>query len=295
MEKNSQQGGNKQGEEISYDFADFEKRLDESRQQFSKEISQAVICREPQAAEATPKTAVPDTNSQSAKKEPAPAPAESGLLASLAVEAKQRMDARQSVGQDKLDSDCRVHDALQRTLKFLVPFVKHVNNVEPEINRIYRLDARTVFANLKWEGALVDARKHGLSDASQLAHVAFSVNLRAPEPVMIKRPWDQFDALKMELQHLRLRTLEDLEVIHKKPKQEWLEAQLDSALPLQITFRGNYEHGKIDVLTRNLADFGQAAFRLEAGDISTALLDELGLFLLGRSSMPPVLLRAAGH
>jgi hypothetical protein len=170
-----------------------------------------------------------------------------------------------------------------------------VNNVEPAINRIYRLDARTVFANLKWEGAIVDARKHSISDSSQLAYVAFSVNLRAPEPVMLKRPWDQFDALKKELHHLRLRTLEDLEVIHKKPKQEWLEAQLDSALPVQITFKGNYENGKIDVLTRNLADFGQVAFRLEVDDISTALMDELGLFLIGRTAKPPVLLRASGH
>ena len=131
-----------------------------------------------------------------------------------------------------------------------------------------------------------------MSDAALLNYVAFNVNLLAPGPVLLKRPWTQFNAVVKELSHLKIRPLDDLEEIHKRPKQEWLEARLDPVLPVQITFQGNYESGKVDVLTRNLADFGQAVFSLEPADVSIALLDDLGLFLLARSDKLPVLLRA---
>ena len=53
----------------------------------------------------------------------------------------------------------------------------------------------------------------------------------------------------------------------------------------------NYALGKIDVLTRNLEDFGQTAFRLQPAEISPALLDELGMFLIARSDNLPALIR----
>jgi hypothetical protein len=168
-----------------------------------------------------------------------------------------------------------------------------VNSVEPAIDRSYRLDARTVYSQLKWQGAAVDYRKQSLADGAHLAYVAFSVNLRAPEPVLLKRPWSQFEALQRELQHLRLRVLEDLEEIYKKPKQEWLEAHLDAALPVLINFQGNYETGRVEVSTRNLEDFGALALTLAPEEITPALLDELGLFLIGRSARLPALLRQA--
>lgn len=295
MPKNSQQAGNGPGESFSYDFADFEKRLQESRQELDKKISQSVLYKEPQTDEPMVKVDIPDATHVAAKKQPANTPAESGLLASLALEAKESLDARQTIDRDKHARTRRVHDALDRILKFFIPFTLHVNNVEPAINRIYRLDARTVFDKLKWQGAVVDSRKQNLSDSAHLSYVVFSVNLLAPGPLMIKRPWDQFDALKKELHHLRLRTLDDLEEIHKRPQQVWLQARLDPALPVQITFQGDYENGRINVLARNLQDFGRATFRLESEDITSALMDELGLFLIGRSVKPPELLCASGH
>ena len=120
-----------------------------------------------------------------------------------------------------------------------------------------------------------------------------NINLSAPEPVLLKRPWDQFDALKKELQHLRLNVLDDLYDLYKKPKQEWLEARLDPVLQLQILFKGNYETGKIDIATRNIEELGPAAVKLEPEDISLELLDELGLYLIGRSDKLPAQFRPA--
>lgn len=271
---------------LAFDMADFDKRLEETQQETSRVLRQSVISKKIQEVEQTVIIAAPPN-------EPAKVPAESGLLARLAREAKENLDIRQSLHQDKLDSARRVHDALDRILKFLIPFIQYVNNIEHKINRTYRLDARTVFADLKWQDATVDSRKHGLQDASHLAYVVFNVNLSAPEPVLLKRPWDQFDALKKELHHLRLNVLDDLEELYRKPKQEWLQARLDPELQVQILFKGNYEHGKIEVMTRNIKELGPASFRLAPEDITSELLDDLGLYLIGRSDKLPALLHVS--
>jgi len=279
---------------VKFDMHDFEKRLADVNQKFHDEVKQSLFYKEtghvdfplnfniPEVAPATQKTVqkneVPDVDSQS------------GLLASLALEARQNQKNREAADQGNQARNQRVDVALDRIFKFFIPYVRHVNHVEPAINRIYRLDARSVYANLKWQGGLVDSRKQNLSDSALRSYVAFSVNFLAPEPVLFKRPWGQFDAVKRELRILKIRTLDDLDEIHKKPKQEWLETYLDPALPVQIIFHGNFDLGKIDILTLNLADFGQTAFRLEPENMSAELLDELGLFLIGRADKPPKLM-----
>jgi hypothetical protein len=198
-----------------------------------------------------------------------------------------------TLDQEKQAGDQQLHEALQMILAFIRPFALHVNQMAPAIGRMYRLDARTVYDKLKWQDAIVDSRKQSLSESAYLSYVAFSVSLLSPEPLMVIRPWNQFDALKKELHHLRLRTLDDLDEIHKSQKQEWLQARLDPALPLQIVFKGNYDTGKIEVLAINLQYFGRSAFKLDPADITTELLDGLGLYLIGRCDTPPALLCAA--
>jgi hypothetical protein len=279
---------------VQFDMRDFEKRLADVNQKFHDELKQSVCYKEPGHADFPLNFNIPEAAQATTKKvqkdEVLDVASESGLLASLALEARQNQQNREIADQNNQARNQRVDEALDRIFKFFIPYVRHVNNVEPAINRIYRLDARSVFANLKWQGGLVNSRKQNLSDSALRSYVAFGVNFLAPEPVLFKRPWGQFEAIKKELQNLKIRTWDDLDEIHKKPKQEWLETYLDPALPVQIIFQGNYDLGKIDILTHNLADFGQTAFRLEPENMSAALLDELGLFLIGRADKPPVLM-----
>lgn len=280
---------------LVFDMADFEKRLEETQRETSRALRQSAPQEKPKEREQAVMINIPDAafaiNLQEPQKKPAEAPEKSGLLARLAREAKENLDSRQSHDQNKQARALRVHNALDEIFKFLMPFIKHVNNIDHKINRTFRLDARTVFADLEWQGATVDCRKLGLAEDTHIAYVAFNINLNAPAPVLIKRPWSQFDALKKELQHLRLNVLDDLEDLYKKPKQEWLQARLDPALQVQIIFKGNYEQGKIDIATRNIEELGPAAFKLEPEDISTDFLDELGLFLIGRSDKLPAFLQ----
>jgi serine/threonine protein kinase len=287
--QDSLHGGSDQDVTIHINMEDFEKRLEDTQRMVSYATRQSVLSKELQEAGST--VAITPVVPAGLQQEVQQAPTESGLLARLALEAKEKLGTRQSLDQEKQARNRRVHNSLEFILKFLIPFVRHTNNVEPAINRTYSLDARTVFANLKWGGAIVYSRKQSLAEEACLAYVMFKVNLCAPKPVLIKLPLDQLDKLKKELNYLRIRALDDLEEIHKRPKQGWLQARLDPAIPAQIVFQGDYENGKVSIITHNVGDFGHAEFSLKPEDITPALMDDLGLFLIGRTNKLPALLQ----
>lgn len=297
MVKNSPQESDVDlGAAVAFDQNEFESRLDEARKEHKNELKRAVIYSEPENVKVSLNFDIPEIVKTPAGKfeEKIQAPLQkSSLLNALAFEAEASQQGRLSIDKQQHASNLLVHSALERVLNFFIPLVQHVNTVGPAIKRIYRLDARSVYANLKWQGAAVNSKKQSMSESALLSHVSFNVKLVAPEPVALKRPWGQFDALIKELHHLKIRALDDLFEMQKRPRQEWLETTLDPELPVQITFQANYELGKIEILTRNLSDFGQTSFRLEPADISAELLDELGLYLIDRTDKLPELLRVA--
>lgn len=279
---------------LSVDMPYFEERLRESKQEADGNRTLKTKQGKDHIEEPVIKLTMPGDNDAEVKNGSEINSPVSTFLDSLAQEAQATLSSKKSRDITKLEQDSHLHEALVRVSKFLVPFAKHVNNLEPTINRIYSLGAKSEFTNLKWSKALVDSRKLSLSENAHLAFVTFRLKLHSTEPVVIKRPANQFEALKKELQNLRLRTLEDLDVIQKSPKQEWLEVQLESMVPVQITFKGNYDLGKVKVLTRNLADFGLSSFTLDPDEVTPALMDDLGRYLIGRSDKLPALLLASG-
>jgi hypothetical protein len=287
-------------QDISIDISmvDFEKRLGESLLEATRESSYPPTPRNKDAA-MSDATLASISRALSVAEASAP-PAEfagSGLLAGLAREAREKSGNVTSTVQNnkaQIPLKPRMHAhaplvdaALDRIAKFLIAFVQHVNKVEPAINRTYRLDARTIYANLKWQRANVEYRKLSLSDTAYLDFVTFSVDLCAPGPVLLKRTWNHFETLEHELQHIGLRVIDNLAAISKMPRQEMLEVRLAPNFPVQIKFKGNYEKGYIDVISRNIEAFGSATFKLGPGSVTPGLMDELGLFLLGRSNQLP--------
>lgn len=218
-------------------------------------------------------------------------PPMSGLLAGLAQEAQQKQVVQYSAEVEKQAKAQRIHAALESLIKFFNAFNKHVNSVAPQISRVYSLDARVVYRNLKWQNARLDLRKQGLSDLALYDYVTFSVNLHSPDPIVLKRPWSQYEATKSEIKHLMLNTIDDLIEVGRNIKQEWLEVNMSPDILVQLKFQGNYEQGCIDVAARNIESFGATSFRLKPEDVTQKMLDELGLYLLGRSNKLPVALQ----
>jgi len=237
------------------------------------------------------------TNFAPAPAEPVAAPAPmqtntfgSGFLAELAQEAAKQQESNLDSTQAIKARSQQVHDALVSISEFFTSLIQFANNMEPDISRNYRLDARTAFSNLKWKDALLDSRKQDLSATALLAHLTFSVNYTAPEAVLVSRPWDQLEALKTELNSLKLKVLDEAELDGKRPKQEWLQVHLAPQLPVHLRFLANYDKGHIDILSRNLLSFGISSFRLQPEDVSSAMLDDLGRVLLSRADKLPAAL-----
>ncbi len=267
--------------DLGASMADIERRLEEAR------LGTASGFVTPAPPQAAPPVDVPQTAIPQASQPPS---FESGFLAELAQAAAQKQGANLSATQKLQARSQSLHDALNRISGFFTPFIQFANGLEPDIPRIYRLDARTVFSDLKWHNASFDARKQDLSAAALLAHVTFSVNYQAPEPVLLTRPWNQLDALKSELCSLKLRVIDETELDSKRPKQEWLKVRLAADFPVYLRFIANYDKGHIDVLSRNLLEFGISSFRIAPEEINTLLLEDLGRVLLGRTDkLPPPL------
>jgi len=268
--------------DLTASMADIERRLAEERRSSSNERL------EPQNPVNLTIEAYTPAPAAAGKPAPQPSTFQSSFLAELAQEAAQKQGNDLSATQALQARSQQLHEALERIVAFFTPLIQFANGMNPDISRTYRLDARTIFNQLKWRDANIDARKQDLSANALLAHVTFSVYYCAPEPVIVTRPWDQLEALKAELNNLKLRPVDDTELDSQRPKQEWLQVRLKPELPVHLRFLANYDKGHIDVLSRNLLTFGISSFRLQAQDITSSLLDDLGRVLLSRSEkLPP--------
>lgn len=266
--------------DLNASMADIEKQLEEARRSTAHEFI------EPQRPAFQTESHTPPVTPPSPPPMHPPA-FESSFLAELAQESAKKQGANLSATQELQARSQRLHDALNRITGFFTPLIQYANNMEPEISRSYRLDARTSYTRLKWRGAFLDSRKQDLSSTALLAHVTFSVNYCAPESVLVTRPWDQLEALKAELSSLKLKALDESELDSKRPKQEWLQVRLAPEFPVHLRFQANYDKGHIDVMSRNLLAFGISAFKLQPEDVTSALLDDLGRILLSRVDTLP--------
>jgi hypothetical protein len=272
--------------DLSSSMFDIEQRLAAERNNSAHEHIEKPSSTPPVTAASAPNTpqAIPATTSSKIF--------ESSFLAELSKEAEKKLDENLSATQELMARAQKLNDALARIAAFFTQLIQFANQMEPDISRCYRLDARTSYNQLKWKGAFLDIRKQDLSSTALLAHLTFTVNYQAPEPIVVSRPWNQLDALKAELGNLKLKVLDDTELDSQRPKQEWLQVHLSPDLPVQVRFLANYDKGHIDILSRNLIAFGISSFRLLPEDVSSNVLDDIARVLLGRSDMLPAALRA---
>jgi hypothetical protein len=280
--------------DIDASMADFERRLETERmRQPRPEVGQKIQAPLPKLGAPAPAAPVPPPAAAPqpvvrTKAAPVAAPPAGGLLAELAVEVGAKGDEH---AQHVVD-ERRLHEALDRVFRYFDVFCRHANTLAPSVGRIYRLDAQTAYADLRWQEAMVKSRRNSLAESALLDFVAFRVRLAAPAPVTVKVGWNALDAFKKDMHILDLRTAEGLDLDGVVEKGE-LVMHLAADFPVQITFGANYESGRIDVLSRNLDGFGIAAFTCTADDVTQDFLDDLGRFLLARSNSLPAALQRA--
>ncbi|MBI5890428.1 MAG: hypothetical protein HZB47_07095 [Nitrosomonadales bacterium] len=212
----------------------------------------------------------------------------SGLLAELASEATQKLEAQRAQQQDRHTMTQNVNAALERTFQFFNLFTKHLNALEPDIPRIYALDGKAQFSPLKWKSGLVEYRKQSLADNALMDHVFFQVRLTVPGPVSVNRRWEVFDEFKKDVQSFGLKTKEDLhELWRNRTQKATFQVTLEPEFLICMRFQGNYAEGCVDLVCNNLDGFGEMKAKLNPKLLQGGMFDDIGRFLMGRASTLP--------
>ena len=212
----------------------------------------------------------------------------SSFLAELAGEATQKLEEKRAQQQDRQAITQSVNAALERAFHFFNLFTKHLNALEPEVPRVYALDAKTQFAQLKWKSGMVEYRKQSLADNALMNNVYLQVRLTVPEIVKVTRRWEQFDDFKKDLQAFGLKPLEDLhEMWRNRPQKVTFQVSLEPEFLIWMRFQGNYADGSVELECNNLDGFGEMKAKLKPELLQTGAFDDIGRFLMGRSSSLP--------
>ena len=267
-------------DDIDASLADLEKRLEAEKASLAGQPATSVVHR---VAEMPGKNELPEV---AAAAEPVSPGEDSSLLAELEQEAAASRGAGEGEAAQREIRARRVHDTLSRVFHFLNKFCRHANTLAPAIKRLYRLDAHIAYEDLSWQEATVRYRLQNLREKALMDYVTLNIRLAAPQPVSVVRRWDQVEQLKKEMHILDLKTAEGID-LDEKPQQENVNILLAADFPIQITFRANYRKDRIDLLCRNLDGFGLVAYVCEAAEMTQALLDDLGRFLLDRTDKLP--------
>jgi len=212
----------------------------------------------------------------------------SSFLAELAGEATQKLEALRAQQQDRQAMVQSVNGALDRTFQFFNLFARHLNAIEPDVPRIYALDGKAQFSQLKWKSGMVEYRKQSLADNALLDHVYFQVRLTVPEPVALIRRWEQFDEVRKDLEAYGLKPIEDMhEMWRNRPQKVTFQVGLEPEFLIRMRFQGNYADGSVDLACNNLDGFGEMKAKVDPELLRAGMFDEIGRFLMGRSSALP--------
>ena len=212
----------------------------------------------------------------------------SSFLAELAGEATEKLAAKRAQQQDHQAMTQSVNAALERTYKFFHLFAKHLNALEPEVPRIYALDGKTQFSQIKWKSGMAEYRKQSIADNALMNHVYFQVRLTFAGPVTVTRRWEQFDDIKKDLNAYGLKTLEDMHDLWRSRAQKvTFQVNLEPEFIVWMRFLGNYADGTVELESNNLDGFGVMKGKLKPELLQSNILDGIGRFLMGRTGALP--------
>ncbi|MBU0620823.1 MAG: hypothetical protein KJ795_03150 [Gammaproteobacteria bacterium] len=213
----------------------------------------------------------------------------SGFLSELASEATQKLEAKRTQQQDRQSINRNVNAALERTFKFFNLFANHLNAIEPDIPRVYALDGKAQFSSLKWKSGMAEFRKQSLADDALLDYVYLQVRLVVPESVVVTRRWELFNELKKDLEAFGLKTKEDMiDLWRNRTQKVTFQVNLEPEFIVWLRFRGNYSSGIVEMESNNLDGFGGIKGMFPPEALHTGILDEIGRFLMGRSTALPM-------
>lgn len=167
---------------------------------------------------------------------------------------------------------------------YLNDLIKQLNIIKPAVPKAFVFAGNIVFAELSWVDGAADFRMLPTATEDRLYEtMTVRFRLSAPHQLQVER-----DALGVE--PLR-KMLHDANIAFQLEERKNKRSQIESGLftiPCELKagflLKADYETNDLVLRTRNIDRFGMMEFRLQAGDLTQATLDELAQLMLGQEN-----------
>lgn len=223
----------------------------------------------------------------------ASSPAKGSLLDRLRQQAQTMQ--RSTVKRD-VDEELRAFHlsaSLGAGFHYLNDLIKQLNIIKPAVPKEFVFAGSIGFAGMSWVEGAADCRMLPTATEDRLYEtMTVRFRLSAPHQLQVER-----DALGVE--PLR-KQLHDANIAFHLEERKNRRSQVESGLftiPCEIKagflIKADYEANDLVLRTRNIDRFGMMEFRLQAGELTQATLDELVQMMLGQESQFLKLFRRA--
>ncbi len=167
---------------------------------------------------------------------------------------------------------------------YLNDLIKQLNIIKPAVPKAFVFAGNIVFADMSWVDGAADFRMLPTATEDRLYEtMTVRFRLSAPHQLQVER-----DALGVE--PLR-KMLHDANIAFQLEERRNKRSQIESGLftiPCELKagflIKADYETNDLVLRTRNIDRFGMMEFRLQAGDLTQATLDELAQLMLGQEN-----------
>ncbi|HET6720066.1 MAG TPA: hypothetical protein VFH22_10485, partial [Rhodocyclaceae bacterium] len=193
------------------------------------------------------------------------------LLAELRQAAAEKTianDADQAQRKARIE---RTESAMRSLFRYLGEFCGHLNKIQPALPQVFRPLPNIELAGLR------------CTETSPLDSVSLRYTLNAGDRIAVEKLPHYAPAFLDELKRVGLR----FTASEKRGSRGLVEStvfSVDRAIVVSLLFKADSQQETIALQTRNFNGLGHASYRVKVGDIDQALLDQLGLHILGRPS-----------
>lgn len=205
------------------------------------------------------------------------------LLAELRQAAAEKTvanDADQAQRKARVE---RTESAMRSLFRYLGEFCGHLNKIQPALPQVFRPLPNIELAGLHWTESSLDYRTDGGTETSPLDSVSLRYTLHAGDRIPVEKLPNYAPAYLDELKRVGLR----FTASEKRGSRGLVESTVftvDRAIVVSLLFKADSQQETIALQTRNFNGLGHASYRIKVTDLDQALLDQLGLHILGRPS-----------
>ncbi len=200
---------------------------------------------------------------------------------------QQAQNVQRSTNRRDADHEMRAFQlsaSLGAAFHYLNDLIKQLNIIKPAVPKEFVFAGNIVFSGMTWVEGAADFRMLPTASEDRLFETMTArVRISAPRQIAVERDTLGVEPLRKMLYDASI----GFQLEERKNKRNLTESGCFT-FPCEIKagflIKADYEAYDLVLRTRNIDRFGMMEFRLQAGDLTHEMLDELAQMMLGQPS-----------